>query len=119
MTSVTIRTQRTYLNFLIISSGALTAFAAVEAELGKVIDDDARFLDLRVRRFNQYSVAIVFAGMCIEAFLYDYAAQCFGDDFVRAHLDNLGFLSKCEAYPRLVLRSKIRSGSHLYKIQIS
>jgi hypothetical protein len=102
MTSVTIRTERTYPNFLGIASDALIKLTEIEGILSEEVADSARYLELRVQRFNQYAIMVVFTGMCIEAFLYDYAAHCFGDDFVRSHLDKLGFLSKCEVYPRLV-----------------
>jgi len=34
-------------------------------------------------------IAITFAGMALEAFLYDYAAERLGDTFVAQHLDKL------------------------------
>jgi hypothetical protein len=47
-------------------------------------------------------VAITFAGMALEAFFYDYAAEKFGDSFVRNHLDKLDLKSKFLVYPRLI-----------------
>jgi hypothetical protein len=40
--------------------------------------------------------------MALEAFLYDYAAEKLGDNFVREHLDKLSLPSKFLVYPRLV-----------------
>jgi hypothetical protein len=54
------------------------------------------------RREQSAVVAITFAGMALEAFFYDYAAEMLGDTFVREHLDRLDLKSKYLVYPRLV-----------------
>jgi hypothetical protein len=47
-------------------------------------------------------IAISFAGMALEAFLYDYAAERLGDVFVTQHLDRLDLPSKFLVYPRMI-----------------
>lgn len=47
-------------------------------------------------------IAITFAGMALEAFFYDYAADQLGDAFVKDHLDKLDLPSKFLEYPRLI-----------------
>jgi len=47
-------------------------------------------------------IAITFAGMALEAFFYDYAAERLGDTFVAQHLDKLDLPSKFLVYPRLI-----------------
>lgn len=47
-------------------------------------------------------ISITFAGMSLEAFFYDYAAEVLGDKFVQQHLDRLDLKSKFLVYPRLV-----------------
>ncbi len=47
-------------------------------------------------------ISITFAGMSLEAFFYDYAAERLGDEFVVRHLDKLDLKSKFLIYPRLV-----------------
>jgi hypothetical protein len=47
-------------------------------------------------------ISVTFAGMSLEAFFYDYAAEALGDNFVRQHLDKLDLKSKFTVYPRLI-----------------
>jgi hypothetical protein len=47
-------------------------------------------------------VAVTFAGMALEAFFYNYAAESLGDNFVQEHLDRLDLRSKFLVYPYLV-----------------
>jgi hypothetical protein len=47
-------------------------------------------------------IAITFAGMALEAFLYDYVAERLGDAFVTKHLDRLDLPSKFLVYPRMI-----------------
>lgn len=55
------------------------------------------------RREESAVIAITFAGMALEAFFYDYAADQLGDGFVKEHLDKLDLKSKFLVYPRLLV----------------
>ena len=47
--------------------------------------------------------SVIFAHMCLEAFIYDYAAHHFSDAYAKKHLDKLDFLSKWVLIPKLVI----------------
>lgn len=47
-------------------------------------------------------IALVFAALAIEAYIYDYAAKKLTDNFVRLHLDKLDLVSKWVVIPKLV-----------------
>jgi hypothetical protein len=59
-------------------------------------------------------VSITFAGMTVEAFFYDYAAETLGDNLVKHHLDKLDLKSKFIVYPRLVCGKSPEKGTHAY-----
>jgi hypothetical protein len=59
-------------------------------------------------------IAITFAGMSLEAFFYDYAAEALGDNFVKQHLDRLDLKSKFLIYPQLVCGSSPNKDVHAY-----
>jgi len=60
-------------------------------------------------------IAVTFAGMAIEAFLYDYAATQLGDDYVRKHLDRLDPKSKFLVYPQLICGKQPDKNGPAYK----
>ncbi len=66
------------------------------------------------RREQAAVIGITFAGMCLEAFFYDYAAAKLGDAFVLDHLDKLDLPSKLIVIPRLVCGKGIEKSSHVY-----
>ncbi len=49
------------------------------------------------------TTATIFAALCLEAFIYDFAAMAFSDTFVQKYLDKLDFVSKWVVIPKLVL----------------
>jgi hypothetical protein len=76
-------------------------------ELGPVGEEElsvyAHRLEQCYREREQCAViAITFAGMALEAFFYDYAAESLGDRFVHEHLDKLDLKSTFLVYPRLI-----------------
>jgi hypothetical protein len=57
------------------------------------------------------AISVTFAGMCLEAFFYDYAAENLGDSYTQQHLDKLDLPSKLIVIPHLVTgRSVDKSG---------
>ena len=104
------RSDSAFINYMTISADALIEGHRFDVECRKSANPPH---ELRYHRLNQFCVSIVFSGMCVEAFLYDYAAHAFSDDFVREHLDGMRFLSKCASYPKLIAGVDIdRSGAH-------
>lgn len=48
------------------------------------------------------SSAVVFGVMCLEAFIYDYAATNFSGKYTQKYLDSLDFIAKWVVIPKLV-----------------
>lgn len=57
---------------------------------------------------------IVFAGLCVESAIYDYAAVQLGDDYVREHFEKMDLISKWVVIPRLVCGRQVRKGAAAY-----
>jgi len=49
-----------------------------------------------------WAKAVTFGAMCLEAFIYDYAAHNLSDTYTRKYLDKLDLISKWVIIPRLV-----------------
>ncbi len=64
----------------------------LEQEINSLQDDLAK----------SSSIVIVFSAMAIEAYIYDYAARHFGDNFVKDNLDKLDTISKWIVIPKLI-----------------
>lgn len=63
------------------------------------------------KAMREYLVEHLFAAMCLEAFIYDYAATNFSDTYVKKYLDKLDLVSKWVLIPKLVLGKEFpRSG---------
>jgi hypothetical protein len=60
-------------------------------------------------------IVITFAGMCLEAFFYDYAATHLGDTYAKEHLDKLDLKSKLLIVPRLVCGKEVDKSAHVYQ----
>jgi hypothetical protein len=82
-----------------------------EEELGKA---SREINDCYEERERGAVISITFAGMSLEAFFYDYAAEALGDSFVRQHLDRLDLKSKFLVYPRLVCGQSPEKDHHAY-----
>jgi hypothetical protein len=61
-------------------------------------------------------VAVTFAGMTLEAFFYDYAADALGDQHVKDHLDKLDLPSKYLVYPKLVCGTAPNKSEHTFEL---
>jgi hypothetical protein len=61
-------------------------------------------------------LAVTFAGMSLEAFFYDYAADALDDQFVKEHLDKLDLPSKYLIYPKLVCGTSPNKGEHTFEL---
>ena len=76
---------------------------ASEEELSAM---SARLEECYREREQSAVIAVTFAGMALEAFFYDYAAQQLGDALVKDHLDKLDLKSKFLIYPHLICGQK-------------
>lgn len=61
-------------------------------------------------------VACVFTAMYFEAFIYDYAASCLGDKYVKDHIDKLDFMSKWIVVPRLIVGKEMDKEKQAYMV---
>lgn len=87
------------------------SLSVAEEELGDTLES---VFDLYEVREKSAAIAITFAAMCLEAFLYDYAAAKLGDKYVLSHLDKLDMVSKILVYPRLVCGKEIDKSTSVY-----
>ncbi len=74
----------------------------------------AKFLDLSCDTLKHGIITIVFAGLCIEAAIYDYAARYLGDNYVKEYLEKMELLSKWIVLPKLIHGKEIRKGKVTY-----
>jgi hypothetical protein len=58
---------------------------------------------------------VTFATMCLEAFIYDFAAHHLGDTYVKKYLDKLDFVAKWVLVPRLALGRELPRGSQAFE----
>ena len=56
----------------------------------------------------------LFAAMCLEAFIYDYAATNFSDTYVKKHLDKLDLISKWIIIPKLILSKEFPKSGRVF-----
>jgi hypothetical protein len=90
---------------------------AREANVGE--DEQAAAFEMIERLWEQQwqaaMTAVTFAGMTLEAFFYDYAADALGDQYVKDHLDKLDLPSKYLVYPKLVCGTAPNKGEHTFE----
>ena len=58
---------------------------------------------------------VVFAGMCLEAAIYDYAAWHLGDEYAQKHLDKLDLVSKWVVIPNIIANKELPRGRPTYE----
>jgi hypothetical protein len=83
------------------------------SEIGEV-EYDSQLLELDRRRDIAGVQTIVFAGMCFESAIYEYAADHLGDAYVQQHIDKLDVLSKWLIVLRLVDGYELRKDQAPY-----
>lgn len=79
-----------------------------------VADEVKQVLELYEKREREAAIAITFAGMCVEAFMYNYAAKHLGDNYAKTHTDKLDICSKILILPRLICGKEIDKSSEVY-----
>jgi hypothetical protein len=91
---------------------------AREANVGE--DEQAAAFETIERLWEQQwqaaMIVVTFAGMTLEAFFYDYAADALGDQYVKDHLDKLDVPSKYLVYPKLVCGTAPNKGEHTFEL---
>lgn len=61
-------------------------------------------------------IAIVFATLAVEAYIYDYAARRLGDAFVKDYIDKLDLLSKWVVVPKLITSHELPRREHWFAL---
>ena len=82
-----------------------------EDELAEVFETIEHLTE---QQWQAAMTAVTFAGMTLEAFSYDYAADSLGDQYVQDHLDKLDLPSKYLVYPKLVCGTAPKKGEHTF-----
>jgi hypothetical protein len=65
---------------------------------------------------KSHAIVVAFASMCLEAFIYDYAASNFSDTFVKNYIDKLDLKSKWVIVPQLVTGKVFDTSSKAYEL---
>jgi hypothetical protein len=84
-----------------------------EDELAEALEAIERLTE---QQWQAAMIAVTFAGMTLEAFFYDYAADALGDQYVKDHLDKLDLPSKYVVYPKLVCGTAPNKGEHTFEL---
>jgi len=61
------------------------------------------------------TTTVVFAALCLEAFIYDYAARYFSSSYVENYLDKLNLIAKWVVIPKLVLGKEFPRDSQAFE----
>lgn len=80
------------------------------------MEDLDKFLFYLIATDKYQSTAIVFGAMCLEAFIYDYAATHFTDTYVGNYLDSLDFVSKWVIVPKLVTGKDFPTNTQAFEL---
>lgn len=70
---------------------------------------------LQEARDQSCIISVVFTAMYFEAFIYDYAASCLGDNYSKDHLDKLDLISKWLVIPKLITGKEISKSGQAYE----
>lgn len=76
--------------------------AVLKAEIKVALGGAFGLLIPGEQRAKYWVKAIVFGALCLEAFIYDYAAHNFSDKYAKKYLDKLDLRSKWVVIPKLV-----------------
>jgi len=75
-----------------------------------------QIFELGVKMFEYRVIATIFGALCLEAFIYDYAAIHFSDTHARKYLEKVGFISKWVIIPKLVTGSDFPTDSQAFEL---
>ncbi len=80
----------------------------------KTIDADIWGRDFE-KSIRYFLLQYLFAAMCLESFIYEYAASNFSDTYAKKYLDKLDLVSKWVVIPRLVLGKEFPKDSQSFE----
>jgi replicative superfamily II helicase len=109
-------------NYFNICRENIKSYEAVESQIQgyKSSGEEKHIIAMNIaaaysRREKYVVVPIVFAAMCLEAFIYDYGASCLSGKYVRDHIDRLEVPSKFVVLTQLVTGKKFPTDSMAYE----
>jgi len=100
----------------------VTRYEAIEAKIKDARNStgDRHIVEMNIaaessQRERSVVIPIVFAAMCLEAFIFDYGAQHLSKSYVSDHIDKLEMPSKFVVLSELVSGKKFPTSSHAYE----
>lgn len=79
-------------------------------------EQSPEFLDLKEEAEECSSIVIVFAALCLEAFIYDYGAVNKSDSYMERYVDKLGPVAKWVVVTKLVTGKDFPTDSHAFEM---
>lgn len=101
---------------------AQSAYSELTKIKDKIINEDTYIeygeeADRKEREFSKNCIiAVTFSAMALEAFIYDYAAIEFGDEYVKNYIDKLDTVAKWVIVPRIVAGKEISKDKHCFEL---
>lgn len=78
------------------------------------LDMEASMFEIRTNQDKCALITICFSAMCVEAFIYDYAARHMSDSYVQKYLDRLDLAGKWVVIPKLVTGKEFPRSSNAF-----
>ena len=88
-------------------------FPAVQKVVSVVPTNDKIYLV--DKQYKHWATAVLFGAMCLEAFIYDYAARAFSDTYMKRYLDKLDLKAKWVVIPKLVMGKGFPTDSQAFQ----
>jgi hypothetical protein len=97
------------------------SFQKSKAELAKIkrrgnVRAWDEFLKVAANMRHHSASTVVFGAMCLEAFIYDYAAHNISDRYTKKYLDKLDLVSKWVVIPKLVTGKEFPRQSQAFRL---
>lgn len=100
----------------------INRYESIDDEINKYRNsgEESHIIEMNVsaayaRRERAVVIPIVFAAMCLEAFLYDYGAKHRSANYVRSHIDKLDVPSKLVVLTELITGKSFPTTSQAYE----
>lgn len=78
------------------------------------LEMEASMFEIRTNQDKCALITICFSAMCVEAFIYDYAARHTSDSYVQKYLDRLDLAGKWVVIPKLVTGKEFPISSNAF-----
>jgi len=96
-------------------------YVEIQEEISALDSEDPMDLQYEKHKLKQEQnrcglITICFSAMCVEAFIYDYAARNTSDTYVKKYLDKLDALAKWVVIPKLVTGKDFPTDSHAFSL---